>query len=118
MVLSAELSAAVLFVDSCFDCSELKVKESVVVSVLVERRDVVRLSVGGDWGIGRRPVWVCPSSFCALGERPVVSVENLDASAVMEAAGYENPRDPAAKAASPPTEIALSLSSVGWACWW
>ena len=30
MVLSAELSAAVLFVDSCFDCSELRVEESVV----------------------------------------------------------------------------------------
>ena len=33
MVLSAELSAAVLFVDSCFDCSKLRVEESVVVSV-------------------------------------------------------------------------------------
>ena len=64
MVLSAELSAAVLFVNACFDCSELRVKESVVVLVVVERRDVVRLSVGG--------VWVCPSCFCALGERPVV----------------------------------------------
>ena len=52
MALSAELSAAVLFVDSCFDCSELRVEESVV----VERRDVVLLSVGGVWGIGRRPV--------------------------------------------------------------
>ena len=71
MVLSAELSAAVLFVDSCIDCSELRVEESVVVSVVVERRDVL-LSVGGVWGIGRRPVWVCPSSFCALGERPDV----------------------------------------------
>ena len=59
MVLSAELSAAVLFVDSCFDCSELRVEESVVVSVVVERRDVVvHLSVRGVWGIGRRPVWV------------------------------------------------------------
>ena len=67
MVLSAELSVAVLFVDSCFDCSELRVEESVVVSVVVEKRDVVLLSVGGVWGIGRRPVWVCPSSFCALG---------------------------------------------------
>ena len=28
MVLSAELSAAVLFVAACFDCSELRVKES------------------------------------------------------------------------------------------
>ena len=54
MVLSAELSAAVLFVDSCFDCSELRVEESVV----VEKRDVVLLSAGGVWGIGRRPVWV------------------------------------------------------------
>ena len=72
MVLSAELSAAVLFVDSCFDCSELMVEESVVVSVEVERRDVVLLSVGGVWDIGRSPVWVCPSSFCALGERPDV----------------------------------------------
>jgi len=67
MVLSAELSAAVLSVDSCIDCSELGVEESVV----VERRDVL-LSVGGLWGIGRRPVWVCPSSFCALGKRPDV----------------------------------------------
>ena len=72
MVLPTELSAAVLFVDACFDCSELRVKESVVVSVVVERRDVVRLSVGGVWGISRRPVWFCPSSFCALGERPFV----------------------------------------------
>ena len=72
MALSAELSAAVLFVDSCFDCSELRVEESVVVSVEVERRDVVLLSVGGVWDIGRSPVWVCPSSFCALGERPDV----------------------------------------------
>ena len=40
MVLSAELSAAVLLVDVCFDCSELSVEESVVVSVVVERRDV------------------------------------------------------------------------------
>ena len=72
MALSAELSAAILFVDSCFDCSELRVEESVVVSVVAERRDVVRLSVGGVWGMGRRPVWVCRSSFCALGVRPVV----------------------------------------------
>ena len=47
MMLSAELSAAALFVDSCFDCSELKVEESVVVSVVVEKRDVVLLLVGG-----------------------------------------------------------------------
>ena len=67
MVLSADLSAAVSFVDSRFDCSELRVEESVVVSVVEERRDVVLLSVGGVWGIGRRSVWVCPSSFCALG---------------------------------------------------
>ena len=33
--------------------------------------------------------------------------------AVMEAAGSENLRDPSAMAASPPTEMALSLSSVG-----
>ena len=33
--------------------------------------------------------------------------------AVMEAAGSENLRDPSAMAASPSTEIALSLSSVG-----
>ena len=58
MVLSAELSAAVLFVASCFDRSELRVEESVVVSVVVEKRDVVLLSVVGIWGIGRRPVWV------------------------------------------------------------
>ena len=45
MIFSAELSAAVLFVHACFDCSELRVKESVVVSVVVERRDVVRLSL-------------------------------------------------------------------------
>ena len=55
-VLSAELSAAVLFVDSCFDCSELRMEDSVVVSVVVEQSDVVPLSVGGVWGIGRRPV--------------------------------------------------------------
>ena len=42
-----------------------------------------------------------------------LSMESLGTSAVMEAAGFENPRDPAAKAASPPTEIVLSLSSVG-----
>ena len=71
MVLSAELLAAVLFLDSCFDCSELRVEESVVVSVVVERKNVL-LSVGRVWGIGRRPVWVCPSSFYALGERPDV----------------------------------------------
>ena len=69
MALSAELSAAVLFVDSCFDCSELRVERSVVVSVVVEKRDVVLLSAGGVWDIGRRPVWACPSSFCVLGER-------------------------------------------------
>ena len=76
MVLSAELSAAVLFVDSGFDCSELRVEESVVVSVVEERRDVVRLSVGGVWGIGRRPVCVCPSSFFALRKRPVVGLHS------------------------------------------
>ena len=65
MVLSEELSAGFLFVHSCFDCSELRVEESVVVSVVVERRDVLL-------SIGRRPVSVCPSSFCALGERPDV----------------------------------------------
>ena len=70
MVLSAELSAGFLFVDSCYDCSELRVEESVVVSMVVDKRDVVLLSVGGVWGIGRRPVWVCPFSCCALGERP------------------------------------------------
>ena len=61
MVLSAELSAAVLFVDSCFDCSELRVEESVVLSVVVKRRDVVLLSVGGVCGIGERPdvIWHC-----------------------------------------------------------
>ena len=58
MVLSADLSAAVSFVDSRFDCSELRVEDSVVVSVVVERRDVVHVSVRGVWGIGRRPVWV------------------------------------------------------------
>ena len=47
MVLSADLSAAVLFVDSRFDCSELRVEETVIISVVVERRDVVHLSVGG-----------------------------------------------------------------------
>ena len=47
MVLSADLSAAVSFVDSRFDCSELRVEESVVMSMVVERRDVVHLSVGG-----------------------------------------------------------------------
>ena len=72
MVLSADLSAAVLFVDSCFDCSELRVEESVVESVVVEKMDVVFLLIGGVWDIGRRPVWVCPSSFCELEERPDV----------------------------------------------
>jgi len=47
MVLSAELSVAVLFVDSCIDCSELRVEELVVVAVVVDRRDVVLLSFGG-----------------------------------------------------------------------
>ena len=42
-----------------------------------------------------------------------LSVERLGASAVTEAAGSENPRDPSAMAASPLTEMALSLSSVG-----
>ena len=42
-----------------------------------------------------------------------LSVERLGALAVMEAAGSENPRDPSAMAASPLTEMALSLSSVG-----
>ena len=42
-----------------------------------------------------------------------LSVERLGASAVMTAAGSENPRDPSAIAASPLTEMALSLSSVG-----
>ena len=42
-----------------------------------------------------------------------LSMERLGASAVMEAAGSENPRDPAAMAASPPTWMALLLSSVG-----
>ena len=42
------------------------------------------------------------------------SVEwRLGAMAVMEAAGSENLRDPSAMAASPSTEMALSLSSVG-----
>ena len=42
-----------------------------------------------------------------------LSVERLGASAVMEAAESENPRDPSAMAASPSTEMALSLSSLG-----
>ena len=42
-----------------------------------------------------------------------LSVERLGASPVMEAAGSENLRDPSAMAASPLTEMALSLSSVG-----
>ena len=42
-----------------------------------------------------------------------LSMERLGASAVMEAAGSENPRDSAAMAASPSTEMALSLSSMG-----
>ena len=42
-----------------------------------------------------------------------LSVERLGASAVTEAAGSENLRDPSAIAASPLTEIALSWSSVG-----
>ena len=68
LLLPAELTAVVLVLDACFNCSELRVEESVVVSVVVERRDVVvHLSVRGVWGIGRRPVRVCPSSFCALG---------------------------------------------------
>jgi len=40
-------------------------------------------------------------------------MERLGASAVMEAAVSENPRDPAVMAVSPPAEMALSLSSVG-----
>ena len=40
-----------------------------------------------------------------------VSLERLDVSAEMEAAGAENPRDPATIAASPSTEMVLSLSS-------
>ena len=36
MALSAELSAVVLFVDVLFDCSKLKMEESLVVSVVVE----------------------------------------------------------------------------------
>ena len=39
-------------------------------------------------------------------------LERLGVSAVMEAAGSENPRYPAAVAASLPTEMALSLSLV------
>ena len=46
-----------------------------------------------------------------------LSVERLGASAVMEAAGSENPRDPAAMAVSPPTGMALALSSVGMGVW-
>ena len=42
-----------------------------------------------------------------------LSMERLGASAVMEAAGSENPRDSAAMAASPSTEMALLLSSMG-----
>ena len=42
-----------------------------------------------------------------------LSMESLGASAVMEAAWSENPRDPAAMAASPPTEMTFSLSSMG-----
>ena len=42
-----------------------------------------------------------------------LSVERLGTSGVMEAAGSENLRDPSAMAASPLTEMALSLSSVG-----
>ena len=40
-------------------------------------------------------------------------MERLGASAPMEAAGSENPRDPAVMAVSPSAEMALSLSSVG-----
>ena len=42
-----------------------------------------------------------------------LSVERLGAWAVMEAAGSENLRDPSAMAASPLTEMALSVSSLG-----
>ena len=42
-----------------------------------------------------------------------LSVERLGTSGVMEAAWSENLRDPSAMAASPLTEMALSLSSVG-----
>ena len=41
-----------------------------------------------------------------------LSVERLGASAVTEAAGSENPRDPSAMAVTPPAGMALSLSSV------
>ena len=40
-------------------------------------------------------------------------MERLGASAAMETAVSENPRDPALMAVSPPAEMALSLSSVG-----
>ena len=79
MALSAELSAAVLFVDSCFDCSELRVEESVVVSLVVERRDVVGLSVGRVWGIGRRPLSVCPfrgTACCVVGLYSGMTIHN------------------------------------------
>ena len=52
MALSAELSAAVLFVDSCFDCSELRVEESVVVSVVVGEKGCCTFI--GRRGLGRR----------------------------------------------------------------
>ena len=42
-----------------------------------------------------------------------MEMESLGESAVMEAAGSENPRDSAAMAASPSTEMALLLSSMG-----
>ena len=47
-----------------------------------------------------------------------LSVERSGAWAVMETAGSENPRDPSAMVVSPPAGMALSLSSVGMACWW
>ena len=41
-------------VDVFFDCSNKRVEESLVTSVVVEIRDGVHLLVGGIWGIGRR----------------------------------------------------------------
>ena len=52
-VSSAEPSAGVSSVDVFFDCSKRRVEEeSLVMSVVVERRNGKSLFVGGIWGIG------------------------------------------------------------------
>ena len=52
-LLSDTVSSAEPSVDVFFDCSKRRVEEeSLVMSVVVERRNDKRLFVGGIWGIG------------------------------------------------------------------